>query len=520
MRRSPILSASLLICLAACVSFEQGEPEPVPPTPARTDEDASPPPERRAPPPPDEQVAVFVAARGSDAADGSRARPLRTIGAAIAQAKRSGRQVYACAETYPESFTLEAGVSVFGDLDCSGGAWRFDDRLHATIVSPESPAISAFDVTDPTTLRAVHVVAPDAREPGRSSIALRAVRSPLVTLEHVKLEAGRAAAGATGISPPTLAPSPRAAGGAGVGGYRCVDLIPSFACETPSESAAGGDGRCVGRAGHDAGAGGRGGRGGTYVGEDGVLSPVTYPRTDEGVTRDEADVQTDGEAAPDGGAPATIGVAASRGADGRSGSDGASGLAGALGIDGAFVAGDGTPGSDGTPGRGGGGGRGLVPLLVAGRLPLTRGSGGGGGGAGGCPGLAGGAGGGGGASIALVAVGGALVVTDSVLLAHEGGAGGPAAGPSAPSAGGAPGPALGDARGAPGGGGGRAGLSGHGGGGPSLAIAWSGAEPRTTRVTLVHGTGGKGVPATQVGDRTMAASPDGAAASVLELPLR
>lgn len=520
MDRSSLSPIALLACLTACSSFVPDDPAPSPDTPARGQEAAPPARERASTSDLDERVAVFVAAHGSDAADGSRARPLRSIGAAIAMAKASGRHVYACAGTYPESFTLASGVSVIGNLDCRDGAWHFDDRSLVTVVSPASPAVSAFDVTEPTTLRAVHVLAPEGREPGASSVALRAVRAPLLTLERVRLEARRAASGATGTPAPVLLPSPSAAGEPGVAAHLCVATVPSVSCAQPSTSSAGGDGRCSGPAGHDAGDGGRGGRGGTYFGEDGQLLPWTYPRVEDGGTRVEADVQTIGESAPQGGAAGAIGVAASAGAPGKDGKDGASGAAGTLGSDGAFLAGDGVAGGDGTPGRGGGGGRGFSPALVGGRLPLTRGNGGGGGGAGGCPGLAGGAGGGGGASIALVAVGGALVVIDSVLVADEGGAGGRAALPSAASPGGAPGPGAVGGAGAPGGRGGRGGLSGHGSGGPSLAIAWSGAEPRTTRVTMVHRAGGQGVPATQVGERTMAASPDGAAAPALEVPLR
>ncbi len=74
-----------------------------------------------------ESAAWFVSsATGDDtAADGgTRAKPFKTIGAALAKLSGEKRRVYICAGTYAEDVALGAshsGVSLFGGVDCE---WR------------------------------------------------------------------------------------------------------------------------------------------------------------------------------------------------------------------------------------------------------------------------------------------------------------------------------------------------------------------------------------------------------------
>ncbi len=60
---------------------------------------------------------VFVSSSmGADAGAGTKAAPVKTLAAAITQAK--GGRVYACAEAFTEAVTLVEGVTIFGGLDC------------------------------------------------------------------------------------------------------------------------------------------------------------------------------------------------------------------------------------------------------------------------------------------------------------------------------------------------------------------------------------------------------------------
>lgn len=61
---------------------------------------------------------VFVSASaGSDDNDGSQAKPLATIGKALASPK-SG-PVYLCAESFEEAVQIKSGATIYGGLDCT-----------------------------------------------------------------------------------------------------------------------------------------------------------------------------------------------------------------------------------------------------------------------------------------------------------------------------------------------------------------------------------------------------------------
>src|SRR5450432_847177 len=68
-----------------------------------------------------EAFGVFVSSTfGNDAnADGSRSKPFATLSKGIAAAKQANRNVYACAEKYPENVEFADGVSVFGYFWCT-----------------------------------------------------------------------------------------------------------------------------------------------------------------------------------------------------------------------------------------------------------------------------------------------------------------------------------------------------------------------------------------------------------------
>ncbi|AKU96900.1 hypothetical protein AKJ09_03564 [Labilithrix luteola] len=191
-----------------------------------------------------EQFGVFVSARGSDTAEGTRRAPLATLSAAIRMAKSKGRRVYACAETYNENVVMEDGVPMLGGIDCSAG-WKFSSSLRARIEAPASPAVLAKGITKATVIGGFEIVAPDAKHPSESSIVVFAINSVGLTIAHSRLQAGRGGDGTDGAAAIALTPA---------GNPNGADAEPSHTCgagqcTTASSSAPGGNGTCAGAPG-------------------------------------------------------------------------------------------------------------------------------------------------------------------------------------------------------------------------------------------------------------------------------
>lgn len=464
-----------------------------------------------------EAFGVFVSSgSGSALGDGTRARPLASITSGLSAAKASGKRVYACAETYAETLTLENGVSMFGSLACESG-WKPVAR-HATVQAPTSPAAHALGIAAVTRVEGFDLSAPDASGAGDSSIALLAEGSPGLRFRLGTLHAGQGAAGADGNGGIQLAGSPTTMDGSnGTTAGTCSGLT-AVLCDGWHDAQLGGVNTCAGQAGHNPGPGGASGSGGHFMAPQLVftwtaLTPAWGPGQPASATFATAVGGTYGASSP------VAGAAGAAGADGASG-----GQVGGLSAAG-YATADGTVGSAGAPGQGGGGGSGVGlqqlqnefgTVYAPGETGFVNtadawGAPGGGGGAGGCPGLPGQAGRGGGASIAVAAVASPFVLDNVVLETSSGGAGGASGVPSAPTPGGAGGASFDHAQpGAGGGAGGMAGVSGNGGGGPSIGVASQGTAPQLLSVTMLIGAGGAGVPLRTVGGYAIPASSGGA----------
>lgn len=437
-----------------------------------------------------EAYGVFVSAKGSDAGDGTRARPLQHISTAIAGAAASGRRVYACAETYDEVLTLGDGISVFGYFDCQG-EWKVGGAR--AVVAPKTGDVAALakGIAKPTRIEALEIRGRDATEPSQSSIGLKAEDAGGLSFVNARIAAGKGMKGKDGAAPIQLVQTGSIDGKASVGAANCAVSADQVTCEAVRRSSpAGGTSRCVGAAGMDGGAGGAGGHSGRFsyrtrqAGDPfGIcLTPAGSPPR-QCYLLDIGDTVTSGGSQPATAQTAAGGLAQATPA--AAGTPGASGADGSVGVwkltSEGFLPGDGTDGTSGAPGQGGGGGAGEA-LDYPGTSVAYWGGTGSGGGAGGCPGLAGKAGTGGGASIAVIAVRSPMRFdAKSEIVASAGGKGGAGRAPSAATAGGAPGawPASMpvECRGAAGGAGGEGGVSGHGASGPSIGIAWKDAKP-------------------------------------------
>jgi len=457
---------------------------------------------------------VFVSSSmGSATGDGTKAKPLASLDAAIAAAKAAHKRVYACADTYAEQIHLADGVDVFGYFACSS-SWAIVQTAHAKVLAPASPAAIATNISDATRVEAVDLVAPDFTDESQSSIALVADHSPALTIKSATIHAGTGGKGDDGTNGVQLS------NGSGIDGTNSwADGVCTGNCTlallADTKSAAGGTNACVGATGHDGGDGGNGGTGGEFQSQffiNGYIWNSTGLNTAVG-----SPTSPTTETAQGGG----LGVGGSTGSPGADGTDGPSGVDfGNLSAAG-YVAADGLNGTDGAPGQGGGGSGGanwLAQDYPAGNYAgyYAWGEPGAGGGAGGCPGLAGTAGKGGGASIAVVAVESPLTLDTVVVVTSAGGAGGTAGVAGTPTSGGIGGKPVKHTIGAGNGGaGGKAGVSGNGGGGPSIGIAYQGTAPTELATTVTAGVGGAGV-ASRVGNdgKTIPASMSGRSANV------
>lgn len=447
-----------------------------------------------------EAFGVFVAPGGSDQNGGTRRSPFATIGAAIKSAKPQAKRVYVCAGTYGESVELASAVSLVGGYDCNDpSAWRRAAGARSTIAGTTVPALRAKDITSTTRFEGFTVTAPDAKDPGTSSIGLWAENAGKLAIVDASITAGRGADGAPGSNP--AAPAGDGSGqGAGAGTYAYDKPAKDpnvVGTPWPKPAlAAGGTSTCGGNAG------GTGGRGGLYVcqrfnnklqmvygGDTNLLGNVVPASTE---------------------LPAVTFTAAA----GFPGTDGASALVpGTLSATG-FTPSDGTAGSPGAAGPGGSGGAAEPLTRFQQQIPdgmggfvtataclegkyytLANGPGGGSGGCGASPGAVGK---GGGASIAAFVVASAgLSFETSVLQGGAGGRGGEGSFGSEPTAGGAAGSTQGiayvgaAAAGSPGG---RAGISGSGAGGSSFGLVYAGTAPVQKETTAKAGPRGEGVP--------------------------
>ncbi|WP_437633176.1 hypothetical protein [Sorangium sp. So ce854] len=452
---------------------------------------------------PTDGCGVFASSSlGDDANPGTRERPVRTVGRALALSRQGARRVYACAEVFPEAVEVPAGAQIWGGLDCARG-WAFIGDRAKTVLAP-APDLIPLRIEGGDGLSLVADVlarSADAAQPGGSSIAALVLPGASVTFFRGVLAAGNGAPGAHGEDG---GEGPAASGAAGMrGGDACsADVVPG----APSVTTACDDVASLG------GSGGDGAVGSGDDGRDGLPEPVSnsigWGHAGQG--------QTVGADCTDG----MQGISGANGAHGR-GAAGHKGMITRAGWQGIR----GTDGANGISGQGGGGGGGtLGGVMYCGMSPATPkgGASGGSGGGGGCGGKGGKGGGHGGASIALISLSAGVTLHDTKLSSANGGNGGDGGAGQIGGEGGSRGSGgaarNGSLRGCDGGRGGQGGNGGHGGGGvggPSIGIAYLLDPPRVLgTLALSLGEPGKGGAGGRP-DLIALAGQDGAAAEVL-----
>jgi len=380
----------------------------------------------------DDSDGFFVSPMGSDSGNGAKATPFLTIqkGITAAAAAPLKPNVYVCAGTYPENLVIQnspSGVGLHGGFDCT--SWAQVNA--ATTAAPPymttvTPQYVVYVVGVAALVESMTLVAPDATDPGVSSIAVYVSGSPAITFRRATVKSG---VGADGASPMTLAAlAPNTAGNPSVafGGGAAQN------CTCPTVDTIGGQGGDV-----DVDGGG--------------------PTNGSPIIAGSADAGQIGTLGP--------GCSGGNGASGLPAQNGNStGTLGELTANG-WLASPGGAGAAGGTAQGG-----------AGAYWFDGNSTGGGGGAcGGCGGSGGIGGGGGGASIALGTVGTMIVrVQGSTFTSGNAGNGGNGAAGQPGQPGGVGGMGfMAYCNGGNGGTGGAGGAAGGGAGGVSIAIATS-----------------------------------------------
>ncbi|RKG56343.1 DUF1565 domain-containing protein, partial [Corallococcus sp. CA054B] len=160
--------------------------------------------------------------------DGSRTHPFRTLARALREIRDGGTGrniVYLGTGTYNEEApVVDMPVSLYGGYTWRGGENPFWDRFldggATTFFDGGTLAFTVRDVAGAdVVMEGLTIASADALNAGEPSIALRVLRSSVVRLRHVLVEAGRGADGEMGAPG-----NPGAPGGAGLDGGSAVSF--------------------------------------------------------------------------------------------------------------------------------------------------------------------------------------------------------------------------------------------------------------------------------------------------------
>ncbi len=144
---------------------------------------------------------IFVAPRGSDAGNGSKAQPFGNLMLALQTAQARGKPVYACDDGtgFSERLTVDSsldGVVAYGGFDC--GTWAAGSS-RTVVASRDTTALRITGLKLGAVFERFEFRSADATAAGSSSsIAVIADSSKQVVLRNVKITAGKGADGKAG----------------------------------------------------------------------------------------------------------------------------------------------------------------------------------------------------------------------------------------------------------------------------------------------------------------------------------
>ncbi len=403
----------------------------------------------------DDSDGFFVSLTGSDTATGAKTAPFQTINKGILAAAANAQKpnVYVCAGTYAENLVIQnapAGVAIHGGFDCASWA----PGTAPTTVAPAwqtgstSPQFVLHVLGVAAVVEGMTLTAPDATDPGASSVVAYVDGSPGMTFRRATVTAGAASDGVTATPPAPLA----AAANGNAGAFETV--APAKSCQCASDTTIGGQGGGLNDAGVQ------------------IDAAPGAPVINGDTTKGQAGIGYDIDASCFGGV----------GSDGIVGKAGTStGTYGGLTSTG-WMPSPGGAGTSGGTAQGGGG----AAWPISGNTAC-----GGSGACGGCGGIGGMGGSGGGGSIAVAASSSVLRVQASTIHAGKAGNGGDGSAGQAGQPGGTGGGGV--CTGGNGGTGGAGGAGGGGAGGVSIGIATFATTPDVdAQSTVLSGTAGQG----------------------------
>lgn len=404
--------------------------------------------------------ALFVdGTDGLESNDGSRDKPFKSIGKALASLN-GRRRIYVCGSTTFDEHVDEkssAYAHLFGGFACK--TWLPDSAAKPKIAPKTAGyALRVSAVNGPLRFEDISFESLAGTKADKSSIAVFVSTSPNVSFKRCDLKANLAFNGDDGDQGTTGTPTQGDLNGISATG-NTGGAAKTCTCTTGGTSTGGKGGDTLGAVNG-------------IKGQIDTLSPAPTG-LDDGAPSTQNDCNTGASGAHRGAAAPSANNAPKPTAIGALDESG-------------WVPVDGKTGSPGAMGQGGGGGG-----SRSNAVPITNNGGGGGGGCGGCGGGGGTGGTAGGSSIALLTFTAPVKVIASTLAASNAGTGG--VGKGGGSGGVAGGFGIGSMGGCPGnsGGAGGAGGAGSGGaGGVSAAIFHKNGAPTNDGSTLTNGTKG------------------------------
>ena len=369
-----------------------------------------------------EECGIWVSAsQGKDTNPGTQGAPVATLAHAIELADAGPLRVYACGETWNEAPKIPSGVSLHGGFDCDAG-WKYvGDAKRAKLLASEGIAIRILKTghTEGGSLTDFYVEAPDATEPGGSSVPFQKESDQPFRIARCEFRSGNGAKGADG-EPGDPNDAPAAPGMPGTNGAdACSGITSKGGASTETVCSMG------------TSQGGAGGDSGPMVAADGQAgTPAGDPASGAAGLGEQSAPQC------------TAGTPGANGAPGDYGFGGGRVSPNDLGhlTDTGYIARRGDDGLDGKPGQGGGGGGATFGSAQACGAAKPAGAAGGSGGSGGCGGRGGRGGQGGGGSFGLVLIGSGKLTFGSLhMTVGNGGDGGNGGAPQKGGAGAVPG---------------------------------------------------------------------------------
>ena len=149
---------------------------------------------------------VFVSAAGKEGATGTMADPIAKLTPAIAAAISSKKNVvFACAEAFTEQAKITGAVAIYGGRDCATPTWAPKAGAATTLTGLADSVALTIDTSEHVSLDSFDVVAPAAKAPSASSIAVL-VNLAVADFTNCKLTSNDGNDGIAGaVIPPSMA---------------------------------------------------------------------------------------------------------------------------------------------------------------------------------------------------------------------------------------------------------------------------------------------------------------------------